>query len=177
MAKSRVFAPGSHLWMPSSQTSTRCCMCCVVRRNGTHAIIHCISTTSRKVANLTNDDRQYSSLLTPYAYNLVLSQIALRDAANVSVDGTPVLSTKGPLFVATSSCECVFRASYRLPCRHIFVRRKVDGHTSYVCMYVCMYVINDGNGHIARTFVQVDESLGLFHGQLTYIGYLRVMCR
>ena len=65
------------------------------------AIIHRISTTSRKVANLTNDNRQYSSLLTPYAYNLVLSQIALRDAANVSVDGTPVLSTEGPLFVTT----------------------------------------------------------------------------
>ena len=90
------------------------------------ATIHHISTTSRKIANLTNDDRQYSSLLTPYAYNLVLSQIALRDAANVSVDGTHVLSTKGPLFVTTSPCECAFQASYRLPCRHIFARRNGD---------------------------------------------------
>ena len=75
--------------------------------------------------------RQYSSLLTPYAYNLVLSQISLRVATNVSVDGSPVLSTKGPLFVTTSSCECAFQASYRFPCRHIFAHRKVDGHTAY----------------------------------------------
>ena len=95
------------------------------------AIIHRISTTSRKVAHLTDDDRQYSSLLTPSAYNLVLAQIALWDAANVSVDGTHVLTTEGPLLVTTSSCECAFRASYRLPCRHIFARRKVDGQTSY----------------------------------------------
>ena len=95
------------------------------------AIINSISTTSRKVAHLTDDDRRYSSLLTPYAYNLVLAQIALRDAAKLSVDGTPVLSTEGPLLVTTSSCECAFRASYRLPCRHIFARRKMDGQTSY----------------------------------------------
>ena len=90
------------------------------------AIIHRISTTSRKVANMTNDDRQYSSLLTLYAYNLVLLQIFLRVATNVSVDGTPVLSTEGPPFVTTSSCECAFQASYRLPCRHIFARRNGD---------------------------------------------------
>ena len=29
----RVFAPGLHLWMPSSLISTRCCVCCVVRLN------------------------------------------------------------------------------------------------------------------------------------------------
>ena len=38
-----------------------------------------------------------------------------------------MLSTEGPLLVTTSSCECAFRASYRLPCRHILV----DGQTSY----------------------------------------------
>ena len=54
------------------------------------AIIHRISTTSRKVAHLTDDDRQYSSLLTLYAYNLVLAQIYLRDAANISVDTSTI---------------------------------------------------------------------------------------
>ena len=122
------------------------------------AIIHRISTTSRRVANLTTDDRQYSTLLTPYAYNLVLSQIALRDAANVSVDGTPVLSTEGPLFVTSSSCECAFRASYRLPCRHILARRKVDGQTSYDESLVDRrWTVGYSFGALTATTVRVSE--------------------
>ena len=41
------------------------------------------------------------------------------------------MSSEGPLFVTPTSCDCAFRSTHRLPCRHMFARRQKEGLPSY----------------------------------------------
>ena len=101
---------------------------CVLRGERDHSsIIARVSKSTHEAANVTDDDRQYQALLTPHAFDLVLSQIARRETVHLPGDGVPVQSSEGPLTVTKSSCTCAFRCSFRLPCRHIFARRQMCG--------------------------------------------------
>ena len=89
------------------------------------------------VLRVLRDERVHASavardVLTSYAYEKVVKQIGLREAIKLPDDvETPVPSSEGLLSVSTVSCNCGFRSSFRLPCRHILARRKKDGLTSY----------------------------------------------
>ena len=101
----------------------------VLRDERVHAsavarISHAITTP----ANITEADLQYRDLLTTYAYEKVLQQIGRRDETKLPDDiETPVSSSEGPLSVTTVTCNCGFRSSFRLPCRHILARRQMEG--------------------------------------------------
>ena len=105
----------------------------VLRDERVHAsAVASISHSVVTPANVTERDLQYRDVLTSYAYEKVVKQIGLHEAIKLPDDvETPVPSSEGLLSVSTVSCNCGFRSSFRLPCRHILARRKKDGLTSY----------------------------------------------
>ena len=87
--------------------------------------------------NVTEDDLQYKELLTPYAYEKLLKQIGRRESIKLPDDvETPVSSREGPLSVTSVACNCGFRSSFRLPCRQILARRKMEGLLSFDSLLV-----------------------------------------
>ena len=101
----------------------------VLRDERVHAST--VTSISRIIStpdNMMGADLQYKDLLTSYAYEKVLLQVARRDATKLPDDiETLVTSSEGPLHVTTVACTCGFRCSFRLPCRHILARRRMDG--------------------------------------------------
>ena len=99
-----------------------------------------ISRSTKGLAYMTEDDRQYISHLTAYTYQLVVGQLERRDSVKLPRDDErPIMSSEGPLFVMTTSCQCGFRSTYRLPCRHMFTRRQKEGLPSYELTLVDKY--------------------------------------
>ena len=105
----------------------------VLRDERVHAsVVATISHAITTPGNVTEDDLQYRELLTPYAFEKVLKQIGRRESIKLPDDvETPVSSREGPLSVTSEACNCGFRSSFRLPCRHILARRKKDGLVSF----------------------------------------------
>ena len=105
----------------------------VLRGERDHAkIIARISRSTKSLAYMRDADRQYMSHLTAYAYQLVVCQLERRDSVKLPPDDDrPIMSSEGPLFVTSTSCQCAFRATHRLPCRHMFARRQKEGLPSY----------------------------------------------
>ena len=105
----------------------------VLRGERDHAkIIARISRSTKSLAYMTDDDRQYMSHITAYAYQVVVCQLERRDSVKLPPhDDRPIMSSEGPLFVTSTSCQCAFRATHRLQCRHMFARRQKEGLPSY----------------------------------------------
>lgn len=77
---------------------------------------------------------EYSKLLTSYASPKVIKQIEL--VSNVKEikevgDQYSVETSEGPKFVSPEDCECIFRKSMLLPCRHMFALRSKLGQPLY----------------------------------------------
>ena len=104
----------------------------VLRGERTHAsVIARVSKLSTEVAIISGDDELYRSLTTAYAYSLIVGQIARRSNVKLPANGAPVISSEGQLLVTDSTCNCRFRVTHRLPCRHIFARRLMNELSSY----------------------------------------------
>lgn len=85
-----------------------------------------------KVNSFSQDspEAKYSSLLTPYAFSFVLKQMKLAEKVKQIEDngGAYTIATcDGVKVVSEQCCECIFCASMRLPCRHIFALRESLG--------------------------------------------------
>ena len=68
----------------------------------------------------------YSRLLTTYAAGFVHKQLELADKVSCFTaveDKYMVKTSEGDKYVTSSTCECIFRRSMLLPCRHIFALR------------------------------------------------------
>ena len=77
---------------------------------------------------------EYSKLLTSYASPLVVKQIELAKKVKVIKevgDQYSVEASEGPKCVSPVDCECIFRKSMLLPCRHIFALRSKLGQPLY----------------------------------------------
>ena len=100
------------------------CVLRVLRGERSHAsIIARVSKLTSLSPELTDDAECYRQLLTPYACQLVVEQLARRVLVTLPASGAPFMSSEGPLFVTDSSCDCAFRCTRRLPCRHMFAQR------------------------------------------------------
>ena len=60
----------------------------------------------------------YSRLLTTYAAGFVHKQLELADKVSCFTDKYMVKTSEGDKYVTSSTCECIFRRSMLLPCRH-----------------------------------------------------------
>jgi len=78
-------------------------------------------------------------ILTPYALGYVVKQLCLANKVKIlgcSGDVYEVNSSEGIIRVTASNCDCTFRKSMQLPCRHIFAVRnhsKTDLYSSDLC--------------------------------------------
>ena len=96
------------------------------------SIIGRVSKLSVEADVLTGDDERYRPLTTPYAYHLIVGQMAKRNGVQLAANNdVPVMSSEGPLFVTGSTCDCGFRTANRLPCKHILARHMMQGLSSY----------------------------------------------
>ena len=83
----------------------------------------------RIVSNFTKDscEYRYSEFLTNYAWSFIAKQLALRMTVKLQQIDMPenflVDSVEGILHVTASACQCMFRKSMNLPCRHILAAR------------------------------------------------------
>lgn len=71
-------------------------------------------------------ESQYSKLLTSYAAKYVHKQLTLSTKVNniAESDGCYTIDTsEGEKRVSPDTCECIFRSSMLLPCRHMFALR------------------------------------------------------
>lgn len=72
-------------------------------------------------------EEQFSLLLTPYAAAFVLKQLTLRSKVKIDQDDGEtcvISSSNGILSVTVDNCQCMFRRSMHLPCRHMFAVRE-----------------------------------------------------
>ena len=73
----------------------------------------------------------YSKILTSYALAFVIKQIALAEKVKDIQEDDGIIyrvkTSEGMKTVSLEDCECIFRSSMRLPCRHIFALRKKLG--------------------------------------------------
>ena len=72
-------------------------------------------------------EAKYCELLTFYASNFVLKQLSLIEKVKQiqEKEGMYTVQTNDGLkVVSTKDCECIFRQSMKLPCRHILALRK-----------------------------------------------------
>ena len=74
----------------------------------------------------------YSKILTSYALAFVIKQIALAEKVKDIQEDDGIIyrvkTSEGMKTVSLEDCECIFRSSMRLPCRHIFALRKKAWH-------------------------------------------------
>ncbi|XP_014672198.1 PREDICTED: uncharacterized protein LOC106812749 [Priapulus caudatus] len=104
----------------------------VLRSEREHkALTERITMATHEPSDITNDDRLYKKVLTPFAYRKVVGQIAKRESVQLPEDELLAPSSEGPLRVTESSCTCAFRCTLRLPCRHILSRRHQLGLSSF----------------------------------------------
>ena len=78
---------------------------------------------------------EYSKLLTPYALKFVLKQIQLvervEDITEEDNEQYTVQTSEGQIDVSLLDCNCMFRTSMSLPCRHMLKLRKKLGEPLY----------------------------------------------
>lgn len=82
-----------------------------------------MALVKRKVDIKDHVETEYASFLTPYACSFVLKQLALRHKVAIILESDTecqVSTSEGILKATAESCECRFRASTHLPCRHMF---------------------------------------------------------
>ena len=104
----------------------------VLRGERTHShVMQRVKTPANPNSRLTSDDVKYANYATPYAYALIEKQLLLRDAVTVPEDGRPFQSSEGTISTTSSSCQCSFWTTRRLPCRHIFAMRKLQKLPSF----------------------------------------------
>ena len=77
------------------------------------------------ISSISSSTQQYQQLVTPYAFKYIRQQIQQAHAVQLTTTdtGTTFTSSEGTLTVTSTSCECIFRKSLGLPCRHIFALR------------------------------------------------------
>ena len=85
--------------------------------------------TRQSYPELSIDEMQYASLLTPYAFDRVAEQAVLKK--KVVIKDNTIASSEGTLVVNELSCQCSFWTMFHLPCRHILAFRATNGFSSY----------------------------------------------
>ena len=88
-----------------------------------------MAMVKKRVTTLPHDspEEQFAELLSPYAFRFVEKQLALRKKVQIVEEDDVrcmVSSCAGYLNVTDESCECTFRSSMHLPCRHMFAVRE-----------------------------------------------------
>lgn len=81
-----------------------------------------------------SSESEYSKLLTSYTSPMVIKQIELAKKVKAinEVDGHySVETSEGEKRVSLTDCECIFRRSMLLPCRHMFALRSKLGQPLY----------------------------------------------
>ena len=81
---------------------------------------------------LDSPESEYKKLLTSYASPKVIKQVELAskvEAIKEVGDQYSVEISEGPKFVSPDDCECMFRKSMLLSCRHIFALRSKLGQS------------------------------------------------
>ena len=73
-----------------------------------------------------SSESQYSTLLTPFAYNIVCRKlVASRNVViNEPTQVTSIITSCGETEITPTTCTCQFHQLNFLPCRHIFALRK-----------------------------------------------------
>jgi len=99
-------------------------------REATHKVIDAMNRRPVKRPRPDSDHAQYFDVLTPYAYRLLEKQLHASSAIAVTPDGS-YKSHEGTLHVTATSCDCSFRKTTRLPCRHILAFRQQHGYALY----------------------------------------------
>lgn len=75
-------------------------------------------------------EAEYSKILTSYALSFVVRQVSLAEKVkDIEQNGDTYLvkTSEGMKIVSLDDCECIFRISMQLPCRHMFALRKKLG--------------------------------------------------
>ncbi|KAL5237152.1 hypothetical protein ACI65C_004562 [Semiaphis heraclei] len=72
---------------------------------------------TKKIEN--SDEYKYSMLLTPYAFNYLKKGLSCTNKTKI-LEGTSL-----------TSCSCAFYNSMKLPCKHIFNKRRATNHSLY----------------------------------------------
>ncbi|XP_065900117.1 uncharacterized protein [Dysidea avara] len=111
-------------------------------------------------------DMKYASLLTPYAYKIVVKQMQLSEKVNIdsSEDKVTLIISSGETTVTATSCSCGFVLLYLLPCRHVLAMRKKLGLDVYFTDLVhetwCLAKYNDNSkiSLVTPTRVSDDKS-------------------
>ena len=70
-------------------------------------------------------EREYYTVLTPFAFKHVQKQIHLVDKV-VIIDANTARTLAGPMNVCATSCECSSFKTMDLPCSHMFAVRQTD---------------------------------------------------
>ena len=98
------------------------------------AVLHCLQNkrdhvtlmaiVRKRIATSPQDspEEQFAQLLSPYAFQYVEKQLALRKKVVIMEDNGVsclVSSSTGVLTVTTDHCQCTFWSSMHLPCRHV----------------------------------------------------------
>lgn len=79
-------------------------------------------------------EAEFSKLLTSYALTYVIKQIELAKSVKLieEVNGEFIVNTsEGKKNVSEDDCECIFRKSMKLPCRHMFALKKKLGYALF----------------------------------------------
>ena len=79
---------------------------------------------------VTDEELQYRSLLTPYAFDMVKQQLLASTKVEVLSSST-VSSSSGVRDVSNTECECQFATTMGLPCKHILAIRRNNGLDMY----------------------------------------------
>ena len=79
---------------------------------------------------VTDEELQYRSLLTPYAFDMVKQQLLASTKVEVLSSST-VNSSSGVRDVSNTECECQFANTMGLPCKHILAIRRYNGLDMY----------------------------------------------
>ena len=103
----------------------------VLREERSHGIVMSMikKPTRQSYPELSTDEMQYASLLTPYAFDRVAEQAVLRK--KVVIKDNTIASLEGALVVDKFSCQCSIWTMFHLPCRHIFAIRATNGFNLY----------------------------------------------
>ena len=108
------------------------CVLRVLRDERSHAsVIARISRSAALAPALEEDAQLYRNILTPYACRAVMEQLTRRGKITLPAHGAPFMSSEGVLDVMGNSCNCAFRLTRSLPCRHIFAQRLADGQPAF----------------------------------------------
>ena len=94
-------------------------------------------TMKRRVSTYSEDSafNQYMSLLTPYSFEYVKTQLEQSNKVRITEDineSSCSVQSKGQVITSTTdSCPCGFVSAMQLPCKHIFAVRRYKSLSEY----------------------------------------------